>query len=181
MKQIFQAIAVVSAIAISPVTVRAASLLPGNTVVVPATVENGTLLGFESMPFTFGAANSANRIVGNFNEAVYQQLDGNLDFAYQVNITGTGTTGNVASFSIADATNVATGVGSTNALLPFPLGNVAITTASRSVDGSTLSFAPTTPLTAGLTSFVTLIQTDATQFDQNGSATFVNSSGSRGG
>src|SRR5579883_3301880 len=142
MKRFFQALAVVAAAALFQGTARAVPLPPGGTVVLPTGVENGMLVGYMSLPFTFGAPTSPNRISGRFNEAVYLEAGGTYDFAYQVSVTGSGRNGNVANFSLADFTNVATDVVQTNGLMPFPVGNNALTTASRSGDGSTLFFVP---------------------------------------
>jgi hypothetical protein len=180
MKRILQALAVVAAVAFFQGTARAVPLPPGGAVVLPTAVESGMLVGYMSIPYTFGSASSSTRIVGRFNEAVYLEAGGTLDFAYQVSVTSNGRKGNVANFSVADFTNVLTDVAYTNGLMPFPVGNNALTTASRSGDGSTLYFTPTTPLTAGSTSYVALVRTDATSFDQFGSVTFVNSTGSGG-
>jgi hypothetical protein len=135
------------------------------------------LIGYMSIPFTFGSPTSSTGIAGRFNEAVYLEAGGTLDFAYQVNVTSNGSKGNVATFSVGDFSNVSTDVALTNGLMPFPVGNTTLTTASRSADGSTLFFNPIASLTAGATSFVALVRTDATQFDQFGSTTFVTSTG----
>jgi hypothetical protein len=180
MKRFFQALAVVAAAALFQGTAQAVPLPPGGTVVLPTAVESGMLVGYMSLPFTFGSPTSASRVSGRFNEAVYLEAGGTYDFAYQVSVTGNGSKGNIANFSIADFTAIHTDVAYTNGLMPFPLGNNKLTTASRSADGSTLFFVPTSPLVAGQTSYIALIRTDAKLFDQNGSATFVNSTGSGG-
>jgi hypothetical protein len=180
MKRFFQALAVVAAVAFFHGTAQAVPLAPGQTVVLPTGVESGMLVGYMSMPFQFGSPSSPTRISGRFNEAVYLEAGGTYDFAYQVSVTGSGRKGNVANFSVADFTNVQTDVVYTNGLMPFPLGNNALTTASRSGDGSTLYFVPTTPLVAGQTSYIALVRTNATSFDQFGSTTVVNSTGSGG-
>jgi hypothetical protein len=180
MKRFFKAFAVVAAAAFFQGTAQAVPLPPGGTVSLPTAVESGMLVGYMSIPFTFGSPSSATRIVGRFNEAVYLEAGGTYDFAYQVSVTANGSHGNVANFSVADFTNVLTNVASTNGgpngLMPFPLGNNALNTASRSADGSTLTFVPTSPLRANSTSYVALVRTDATSFDQFGSVTFTNSS-----
>jgi hypothetical protein len=181
MKRIIQALAVVAAVAFFQGTVRAVPLVPGGTVALPTAVENGMQVAFMSIPFTFGAASSPTRIGGTLSEAVYKEAGGTLDFAYSVSVTSNGRVGNVASFSAADFTGVLTDVAFTNALTPpFGVGNRPLVTASRSADGSTLFFDPTTALTNGLTSYVALVRTNATQFDQFGSVTVVNSTGTGG-
>lgn len=180
MKRLFRALAVVAAVAFFQGTAQAVPLAPGNTVVLPTAVESGMLVGYMSIPFTFGSPMSPTRISGRFNEAVYLEAGGTYDFAYQVSVTGSGRKGNVANFSLADFTNIRTDVAYTNGLNPFPIGNDTLTTASRSADGSTLYFVPITPVTAGMTTYVALVRTNATSFDQFGSVTFVNSTGSGG-
>jgi hypothetical protein len=176
MRRFFQALAAFAAVACFQGTAQAVPLPPGGTVVLPTAVENGMLVGYMSIPFSFGSPTSASHVAGRLNEAVYLEAGGTYDFAYQVSVTGTGRKGNIASFSVGDFTGVTTDAAYTNGLMPFPTGNRGLATASRSVDGSTLFFTPTTPLTAGTTSYVALVRTNATSFDQFGSVTFVNSS-----
>jgi hypothetical protein len=187
MKRLFQAIAVATAVAFFQGTAQAVPLPPGGTVSLVPAVETGTLVAYMSIPFTFGSPSSASRIVGTLNEGVFREAGGTLDFAYQVSVTSAGSKGNVANITTADFSNVLTdvaytnGVASASPMMSFAVGNTTFSTASRSVDGSTLSFVPTVPLTAGLTSFVALVATNATSFDQFGSVTVINSSGSAGG
>jgi hypothetical protein len=172
MKRISQALAVMTAAAFFQGTAQAVPLAPGGTVALPAGVETGTLLYNEpGQAFSTGHPGSASYVAGTFYEAVYKESNGTLDFAYQVTITSNGSNGKVASFSVADFTAITTDVSQSSTLNPPPgTGNTGLSTASRSIDGSTLTFSSVTPLTAGSTTYVALVKTDAVKADMGGSA-----------
>jgi hypothetical protein len=153
---------------------KAVPINPGQGVTLPVVTETENLVGFETLPFTFGSTSSPNRIVGDLNEAVYKEGGGSLDFAYQISLTSAGATGDVADFTVADVTGVTTDVGRTASLPQFLSSTNLLKAATRSSDGSTLTFYAPTPVAAGIVSDIAVVRTDATTFDEFGSVTVSN-------
>jgi hypothetical protein len=144
-------------------------LSPGGSAALPTDVENGTLVGFMAIPF------ADRQFSGGFNEAVFLEGGGTYDFAYQVQVQSAST--DVMGLTLTDFTEVQADVVDTNALAPFSVGNVSLTTASRTSAGDAISAAFATPIAAGGTSDVLLVRTNATSFDQLGFLSVNESSG----
>ena len=150
MKRIVPALVLLSAACFFDAA-SASPLAPGQGAAPSSATETGTLLGFEQRLFTFGPTNSPNRIVGFLQEGVFRETDGLLDFAYQIGLASN-SAGNVATFTVADFTNVETDVAQASSIgSPFLPGADSWQEVIRSPDGSTVGpFFASTAIGAGV-------------------------------
>jgi hypothetical protein len=161
-------------------SLTATPLAPGSTVFVPGDCTGfaaGTLVTSISAPFS----SSNGRIQGTLVSAVYQELNGTLDFYYQVVNDATCATApcepivyssdlNFTGFNTSVATR--TDGGNTTLLGaadPFVDGSVLPTTADRTVAGDTIDWSfpvllGNGAITPGSTSLVLIVTTDARDF-----------------
>jgi hypothetical protein len=168
-------LAITAALLLMTGAANATILAPGTTV-IPATFAGspGTLLATVTSPFTSVLGSSD--FTGTVTEAVYRDsVTGLLDFAYQFSNTGTGqpieqnTDGSYAGFT----TDVYFEIGGTFG--PFTTGTKAPVDATRPISGVNVSFDYPVPsgVTAGTTSAIELVKTNATAFGP-GTVSFIN-------
>jgi len=152
------------------------TVFPG---LVPPGTDPGTLLASQVQDWTF--TNQSGTTSGTLDSAVFQEAGGTLDFYYQVENDPTSATAiaRETNDNFSGASSIATGFRVDGSSLPggiFVDGTVVPITADLNGDGSVVGFSFNPPdgakIAPGMTSFVLVISTDATQFT-NGDASVI--------
>jgi hypothetical protein len=162
LKQKFAVLAVAALFVLFVPVSRADTLVPGGTISVPSsTILNGTIIadtGLQSFNFVGDTGTVAELVLRDFNT-------GNVDFVYQIVVTG-GLIGSLTGFNFAGfATNVGFGTPANGQFGGSVTngGTVAPSSIGRSADGSVVQF-NFNPNISGVTTYALEIQTDASGF-----------------
>ncbi|MFL5240816.1 MAG: PEP-CTERM sorting domain-containing protein [Gemmataceae bacterium] len=153
-------------------------LPPGGSTGVPTGIPEGTIVASQTSAFDFTSTGGQTH-VGTVQQEVVRTASGNLDFLYQVSFnSGSGTIG---SFGVHNYAGFATDViqntdgtvfqPGTTTRAPgniFTTGTKTAIMAERGLSGATILYTLESALRAGQSSFVQIIQTDATLFDNKG-------------
>jgi len=169
-------IALVAAVAILGFAsqAHATPLPPGSTVVPDISGEpsTATVVANISGNFNIGTVADGNQLIGSWQEVVYKQVTGNLDFAYQVTLT-TGDIGRLTatgfkSFLIS-ASQDDNSLAVQNLGAFTHVGTRLAFDASRSADGNKASAdfneEPVAP--PSYSTYIQIFRTNATQFQKN--------------
>jgi hypothetical protein len=133
-------------------------------------METGTLLAVDTHAFTLGK--NSTLVQGTLTDMVFREANGTLDFVYQVSVTKAGSQGSIAQLGVSDFSPPFT----TDVFQSSVAGsNSAFGKAMRSLDGASVLFnAPSAGLFgSGSKSGLAIVKTNATMFDQGGSAALI--------